>query len=208
MRLCRVECEILVFLYEYTRQFKTPIVSKDMVWKALVKEYCEKYREAAGADPLLFTKMFQSRERAVRRGLLKLKRAGLTGIVVMENDGDGAIGYVLSEGGLRVARQLVEEGVLEKDEVKRWLKARERLINRESEVRDALKSLWSKGYYAASLDEIYKELWENGKWRSREEFEAYWTKKRLARTLRRMNIKRVRRWNSGKVKILYVLPEP
>lgn len=210
MRLGKVECEILTFLYERYKayrggQVKTPIVAGSLMKKALVEDYCGRFELAARLEPLLFTRMYQNRARSVKRGVAKLERAGLIRYAVEEG---GVRGYMLSEEGRRVASQLIKEGALEKSEMDRRLKMRERLVDRESEVKDALKSLWEKGFYAASLDEIYEELWENGGWGSREEFEAYWTKAKLAKTLRQLNIKSVRKWNSGKIKILYILPAP
>lgn len=211
MKARGVKREILTLLYKYEEAYQSgrvesPVMTREMIRKALVDGFCDAYKEAASLEPLLFAKMVERRNRAVRRGLKSLEREGLVKYTICRIGNKIVEGFKLSDKGCEAVKQLINRDVQVKSYMKKTMKLRERMVNRESEVKEALKSLWSKGSYAASLDEIYEELWANGKWESREEFEAYWSRKKLAIILKDMGVKVMRKRNNGKTIRLYILP--
>ena len=84
------------------------------------------------------------------------------------------------EAGRRAARELTEEDVL----------------------LHAIINLRSRGMKWASVDEMREEVWKESKKRklfeTREEFERYWTKKKLSMRLQKMGVKRSRKRVRGK----------
>jgi len=89
------------------------------------------------------------------------------------------------EAGRRAARELTEEKVL----------------------LHAIINLRSRGIKWAQLEEIREEVWKESKERklfeTREEFEKYWTKKKLSIRLQKMGVKRSRKWVRGEARRVY-----
>jgi len=90
------------------------------------------------------------------------------------------------EAGRRAARELTEEDVL----------------------LHAIINLRLQGMKWAQLDEIREEVWKESEERklfeNREEFERYWTKKKLGMCLQKMGVKRSRKRVGGEPRIVYI----
>jgi len=80
---------------------------------------------------------------------------------------------------------------------------------KEEQLREALKLLAKEGKTEATLDAVREKLWEVSKelFSSREEFQKYWTKRRLGLALRRSGIKQKLDWLKKKKVRLYILME-
>ena len=90
--------------------------------------------------------------------------------------------WTLTEKGRKVAHKILRE---EKE---------------EEHLREALNLLVKEGKTEATLNEIREKLWEVSKefFSNREEFQDYWTKRRLGLALKRLNVKGKICWRRGK----------
>ena len=72
----------------------------------------------------------------------------------------------------------------------------------------AIINLRLQGRKWAQLDEIMEEVWKESEERklfeTREEFEKYWTKKKLGMRLQKMGVKRSRKWVRGEARRVYI----
>lgn len=90
--------------------------------------------------------------------------------------GSGYLAYALTEKGRKVARELKKQ----KD--------------RKEDLNKTLETLTKQGYEHVTLKQIRELLWRlsHDKFQNREEFDGYWSKRRLGLMLKKMGIKRGR----------------
>jgi hypothetical protein len=161
-------------------------------------------------DPVLWAKRYKASMAHYARALKHLHRLGLVNPVEVRPVKTVVHGFRLTNRGREVAERIrfEEKARINKYEVEKLEEEGKDYVMKALLVMKAQR-MQDQQPSQVTLDEIRETLWQVSKdtFKSREQFERYWTKKRLGRDLRILGYKQKQKRSEGKEMWIYDLED-